>query len=310
MGLHKAPDRGTGPRLRGFDLGGRMSDAETLTRQLGGDWRGFRGSAPCPACQPERRADQRALSLRHEGGRLLAFCHKQGCSFRTILDAAGLPAEALTLDTQAQRDADPKRATYDAEQMAKAARLWALARPIRGSKGEAYLRGRGITCPLPEALRWAAEAYHGPSARFLPAMVARVTTGAVHRTFFDRSGARLCGNAKMMLGACAGGAVPLVQGAGPLVVAEGIETALSLACGLLPGPATIWAALSASGMAALDLPAQPSCLIVASDGDEAGRRAAFRLADRAAALGWNVSTLAAPDGCDWNDVLMKKGVSK
>lgn len=77
--------------------------------------------------------------------------------------------------------------------MTKAARLWSSARPIRGSKGEAYLRGRGITCALPEALRWAPDAYHGPSARFLPAMVARVTTGAVHRTFFERSGARLGG---------------------------------------------------------------------------------------------------------------------
>lgn len=288
-----------------------MSDAETLTRQLGGEWRGFRGSAPCPACQPERRADQRALSLRHEGGRLLAFCHKQGCSFRTILDAAGLPAEGLTLDTQAQREAEAKRATYDAEQMAKAARLWASARPIRGSKGEAYLRGRGITCPLPEALRWAADAYHGPSARFLPAMVARVSTGAVHRTFFDRSGARLGGNAKTMLGACAGGAVPLAQGAGPLVVAEGIETALSLACGILDGPATIWAALSAPGLRALHLPATPGTLIIAADGDAPGKAAAVTLAERACSLGWSVTLFPAPEGRDWNDVLQSmKGAAE
>lgn len=281
-----------------------MSDAETLTRQLGGEWRGFRGSAPCPVCQPERRADQRALSLRHEGGRLLAFCHKQGCSFRAILDAAGLPAEALTLDTHAQREAEAKRATYDTEQMAKAARLWSSARPIRGSKGEAYLRGRGITCPLPESLRWAHDAYHGPSARFLPAMVARVSTGAVHRTFFERSGARLGGNAKMMLGACAGGAVPLVQGAGPLVVAEGIETALSLACGLLGGPATIWAALSAPGLRALHLPPQPGEILIAQDNDPAGIAAGQVLAARAFALGWKVATLTPPDGFkDWNDVL-------
>lgn len=288
-----------------------MSEVQHLTQKLGGEWRGFRGSAPCPVCQPERRADQRALSLRHEGGRLLAFCHKQGCSFRTILDAAGLPAEALTLDTQAQREAEAKRAAYDAEQMAKAARLWASARPIRGSKGEAYLRGRGITCPLPEALRWAADAYHGPSARFLPAMVARVTTGAVHRTFFERSGARLGGNAKMMLGACAGGAVPLVQGAGPLVVAEGIETALSLACGILDGPATIWAALSAPGLRALHLPATPGALIIAADGDAPGKAAAVNLAERACALGWSVTLFPAPEGRDWNDVLQSmKGAAE
>lgn len=281
-----------------------MSEAETLTRQLGGEWRGLRGSAPCPVCQPERRADQRALSLRHEAGRLLACCHKQGCSFRDILDAAGLPAEAMTVDSRAQRETEAKRAAYDADQMAKAARLWASARPIRGSKGEAYLRGRGITCDLPDVLRWAPDAFHGPSARFLPAMVARVTTGAVHRTFFDRSGARLGCNAKMMLGACAGGAARLVEGAGPLVVAEGIETAMSLACGLLAGPATIWAALSAPGLRALHLPPQPGEILIAQDNDPAGIAAGEALAGRAYALGWKVATLTPPDGFkDWNDVL-------
>jgi branched-chain amino acid transport system substrate-binding protein len=45
-----------------------------------------------------------------------------------------------------------------------------------------------------------------------------------------------------MLGAVAGGAVRIAEAAGGLVVAEGIETALSLASGLLGRPTTIWAA--------------------------------------------------------------------
>ena len=60
----------------------------------------------------------------------------------------------------------------------------------------------------------------------------------------------------MMLGATAGGAVRVAGGDGPLVVAEGIETALSLASGLLSRPATVWACLSTAGMAGLRLPAQ------------------------------------------------------
>jgi len=96
---------------------------------------------------------------------------------------------------------------------------------------------------------------------------------------------------------------------GPLVVAEGIETALSLASGLLRAPATVWAALSTSGLRGLRLPFIQGKLIIANDGDEPGREAAGALAERACALGWEVSLLPAPDGADWNDVLTGKAVA-
>ena len=99
----------------------------------------------------------------------------------------------------------------------------------------------------------------------------------------------------------------VAEAEGPLVVAEGIETALSLASGLLGKPATIWAALSTSGMRGLILPPLPGRLTVAADGDQPGCEAAMALASRAEALGWRVSLLPAPDGRDWNDVLALKG---
>lgn len=143
---------------------------------------------------------------------------------------------------------------------------------------------------LPESLRFHPACWH-PTAKRLPAMVARIEGAerfAAHRIYLrpDGSGKAQAEPAKAMLGNTAGGVVRLSAGAGPLVVAEGIETALSLASGLLRGPASIWAALSTSGMTGLRLPAQPGRLIVATDGDEAGRSAGFRLADRAAGLGW------------------------
>lgn len=55
-------------------------------------------------------------------------------------------------------------------------------------------------------------------------------------------------------------------------------------------------------------PPVPSRLTIASDGERAGREAAHALAERAAALGWAVSMLPAPDGADWNVVLMGKAV--
>jgi DNA primase len=62
-------------------------------------------------------------------------------------------------------------------------------------------------------------------------------------------------------------------------------------------------------MAGLSLPDVPGDLIVAPDGDEAGRKAAHALALRAHALGWQVSLSPAPDGFDWNDVLTRKAVA-
>jgi len=57
----------------------------------------------------------------------------------------------------------------------------------------------------------------------------------------------------------------------------------------------------------LVLPPVPSRLTIATDGDDAGRKAGVALADRATALGWAVSLLPAPDGRDWNDILCMKG---
>jgi len=133
----------------------------------------------------------------------------------------------------------------------------------------------------------------------------------VHRTYLAPGGgkAEVQPN-KLMLGRVSGGAVRLTSAQGPLVVApRGIETALSLACGLLRKPATIWAALSTSGMRGLHLPKDPHRLTIAPDGDAPGREAAHALAERASALGWEVSLLPAPDGRDWNDILTMKGES-
>jgi hypothetical protein len=187
--------------------------------------------------------------------------------------------------------------------------------------------GRGATCrrarspsgisaaapsrgPLPPSLRYRAETWHGPTARRLPAMVAAVTLEgeaepvAVHRTFLAEPGrkADLGDAAKMMLGPVAGGAVRLSGGAGPLVVAEGIETALSLADALADLSPRVWAALSTSGVAGLVLPSTPGAIAIAPDGDRAGRMAAEALARRAHAAGWRVRILPPPgEGLDWND---------
>ena len=256
-----------------------------------------------------------SLSLANgEDGRLLARCHA-GCSFADVL--AALRGLGLVEGRGEERTPDPaelanRRRAEEAHAVRRAAqaeRCWAEAEPIAGTLAERYLRGRGITAPLGEALRFHPECWHGPTARRWPAMVARVE-GAdgpeVHRTYLAPSGGKApVEPAKMMLRATMGGAVRLLGGHRRLVVAEGVETALSLASGLLDGPMSLWAALSAPGMAALRLPplVDDAELVVASDGDRAGREAAHALAERATADGWRVLRADPGDGLDFNDVL-------
>lgn len=294
-----------------------MTDARELTLALGGRWHGRYGTCACPCCQPERRKGQNALTLGDgNGGRLVVHCKKTACAFLDILAAAGLRAgdhRAPDPATLAQRDRDAKAEAQRKATQAK--RLWDEAQPIAGTVAEAYLRDvRGISCPLPPTLRFHGACWHGPTARRYPAMVALVQGAglpAVHRTYLrpDGSGKADIEPAKAMLGAVAGGAVRLSGGPSRLVAGEGIESTLSLACGLLCGPATLWAALSTSGLRGLRLPPQPSRLTIACDGDGPGREAAHALAERAHALGWKVGTIDPGNGFDFNDILTRKAVA-
>jgi Toprim domain len=285
-----------------------MYDARTLTHALGGKWHSNYGVAFCPA---HNNTATPALSIgTGRDGRLLLNC-KAGCKFGDVAAALrdrGLSEHAGSpkLDYKAQQASDDLRRTLQAKQVARE------TIPIVGTIAETYLRTRSITCPLPEdALRFHPNCWHS-SGKDVPAMVARVKGSdgyAVHRVYLKPDGA---GKAdvqptKAMLGLCKGGAVQLFEAEGPLVVCEGLETALSLASGLLQRPATIWAALSTSGMQNLRLPPTPARLTIATDGDDAGRAAAQKLAERAYGLGWTVSFLHAPVGKDWNDVLREGG---
>jgi hypothetical protein len=176
---------------------------------------------------------------------------------------------------------------------------------------QTYLAGRGIHLPVPDALRFHAGLKH-PSGGAWPAMVALVTNGvdatplAIHRTFLARDGA---GKApvdpeKMMLGPCRGGVVCLanINPSGVLLVGEGIETCLS-AMQATGHPA--WAALSTSGLRALDLPADVRDVIVLADSDAAGEAAARDCAWRWTREGRRVRIARPPQGMDFNDMLVR-----
>lgn len=295
-----------------------MTDAKELTLALGGRWHRHYGAAPCPVCQSERRKGQNALTLADgRNGRLVLDCKKSACDFLDLLAAAGLragdysPPDQVTL---AQREADARANALRKAEQAK--RLWQEAQLIADTLAATYLRGRGISCDLPPVLRFHPACWHGPTAKRYPAMIAAVQgTGlpVVHRTYLRADGngkAELDSGDKLMLGSTQGGAVRLNNGPGPLLIGEGTESTLS-AFVLHGDPnANAWAALSTSGMRGLRLPrlgTGRASLIVAVDGEKAGRDAGRELAERAAVLGWQVSIADPGDGRDFNDRLIGEG---
>jgi putative DNA primase/helicase len=112
---------------------------------------------------------------------------------------------------------------------------------------------------------------------------------------------------RRIYGVLKGGYVPLgpLDANKPLIIAEGIETALS-AAQIAQLPAV--AALSSTNMPAVSLPVCRE-VIIAADNDEPGRKAARAAADHLALAGHDVK-IAMPDAVedgekfDWNDALL------
>jgi hypothetical protein len=203
-----------------------------------------------------------------------------------------------------------------ARRQAAAAALWAAAEPLFGSPALTYLtRARAVPEP---------SLSHGGALRFLPAAplrpyrpdgasapalvaLARAPGGdpiGVHLTFLcsDGSGKADVDTPRKMIGAdFAGASVRLGEGAA-VVVAEGIESALSAGAALDLTPV---AALSAGGVRAWRAWRGVECVTFAPDRDVngAGDCAARDAADRLHRAGVRVAGFAHPPAgfCDWND---------
>jgi putative DNA primase/helicase len=186
--------------------------------------------------------------------------------------------------------------------------LWDQGLPIAGSVAETYLRSRGIAIEAPPALRFHEKLKHGPTDSCWPALLGLITDSVsakpigLHRTFltFDGSGKAPIEPAKMMLGRAHGVVVRLGEVTDQLMVAEGIETALSVqqACS-----EPVWAALSASGLKSLNLPPGINSITILADGDPTGEAAALDAARRLKTPVRSVRIVRTPAGRDFNDIL-------
>lgn len=288
-------------------------NTENIAKALGGRKTGSGWSARCPAHDDRTPS----LSLRSTGdGKVLFYCHA-GCNQDEViahLRSIGLwtsrgshPLQyciSRRVTTLTEMDCD------DVKRTDAALSIWHAAKPVGGTLIEIYLGSRGLRLPTTPTLRFHPSLKH-LSGDTWPAMIALVTHGAddtpsaIHRTFLARDGA---GKAplnpqKMMFGPCRGGAVRLAEPGSLLMVGEGIETCLAV---MQETGYPAWAALSTSGMRALDLPEGVLDVIVLADGDDPGEAAARDCALRWKREGRRVRIARPPRGMDFNDMLVSR----
>jgi putative DNA primase/helicase len=291
-------------------------NAETIAMALGGRKAGSAWMARCPAHE-DREPSLSVVDAK--SGIVLVRCHA-GCDQHAVITALrsrGLwksPGRwegrfARKIRLQHLDNPDPEAL----KRSNAALRVWEASQPAEGTQVATYLRLRGLNLLLPTALRFHAGLRHR-SGGIWPTMVSLVTRGtdgtpmAIHRTFLRRDGRGKApvDMAKMMLGPCGGGVVRLALPGDVLMVGEGIETCL--AAMQATGHAA-WAALSTSGLRALDLPRDVCDVIVLADGDEPGREAAQDCACRWKRQGRRVRVAHPPQGLDFNDLLVASTAS-
>lgn len=270
----------------------------------------------------------RCLGACNEGGDAIAFVMKaEGVDFPRAMETLGAPPVVTAEDRKRLADLEWARADAaraDAAFKVEAARqLWKSAVPLAGTTAEKYLEmGRSIPGPFPGSLRFLAEHKHKDDGRSFPTLVGVMADAAgrfkgIHRTYLRADGWAKAevtkGAAKKMLGELPGSCVRLDPPAEHILLAEGIESALSVRAAT--GRPT-FACLSLSNFN-VELPPLVRAVTLCFDSDEKvvlredGREQAevTKLAAIAAhqARGLEVLVSRAPKGMDFNDVLQGKG---
>jgi len=193
-----------------------------------------------------------------------------------------------------------------------------------------YLKSRALAVKVPDMvrdLRFAGSVPYLDEGEVLgnyPAMVAAVrdvrgNLVTLHRTFLTEEGRKAAVAAPKKLLAMPedrtvnGAAIHFGETQSVLALAEGIETALSVAIATgLP----CWSCISAGGLERVEIPGRVNVVFVFADKDRSGtgERAAGALQKRLAQSGRTVCVLVPsgeiPDGAkgiDWNDVLRDGG---
>jgi hypothetical protein len=272
------------------------------------DWHGPKRQR-CPDCGRNDR--DKTLGVTHDERGYVAHCFR--CGFVATMRDERRATVATGSKPRNPAPQSPQRfevlSPYGRE-------LWAACKPIAGP-ARAYLEAR--TCVIPPAdgdLRWHPSLKH-PKGYTGPALVALLsdaidrTTRTLHRTWIRPNGTKapeadpprlLLGNHRKAGAVCR--LWPDESVTTGIGIAEGIETALSLAHGMRP----VWAAIDAGNLAGFPVLPGIESITLAADHDPAGLKAARDCAARWHAAGREVR-IVTPDqfGADLNDVAMGLG---
>jgi len=191
--------------------------------------------------------------------------------------------------------------------------MWRASRPVHGA-ARSYLESRLCVLPPEDGDLRCHPALKHPSGYIGPALVALISNTengqqmSLHRTWVKPDGTKAdVEPPRMLLGGHrkAGGVIRLwpddsiTHG---LALAEGVETALSLAHGYTP----VWSCIDAGNMAAFPVLPGIEALSVAVDHDPAGVKAANQCAERWHAAGREVRLVMPPRaGVDLNDIALE-----
>jgi putative DNA primase/helicase len=273
---------------------------------------GLRALIPGPG---HSRTD-RSVSLRQlPDGRILIHCFSPKDDWRAVaymLRDYGVTYGACDTPVSATTPSTEIEATYRKIDRARA--LWAEALPIAGTLAETYLRARRIDLDVwPSSLRFLPRATSIEDRRRRPALISAITSldggmQGIQITLLSPCGAHKAAleTPRRVLGRLKGGAVRLqeAEAAGQLIIAEGLETALSASVAL-GFPA--WAALSAGNLARFTPPMGLTRLLIAADRGPAGEAAAESLTRNMASQSLPATILFAPGRYpDWNDWAQRK----
>jgi hypothetical protein len=247
---------------------------------------------------------------------IAASCGHAG--FRETLDEA---RRFLSLPPPPEMPRNPRPPKAPTGSPESARRLLAATKPLLGTLGAEYLRGRSITELCPDApLRFHPHCYYRSSTHddpvgrpAWPAMIAAVTDLAgsvtgVHRTWLDpeTKDKAPVADPRRAMGHLLGNGVRFGIAGAVMAAGEGIETMLSIRQ-VMPTLPMI-AGLSGAHLAAIAFPDALRRLYVALDDDPAGMVALSTLRERAGVAGIELIPLE-PLNDDFNADLRKLGRS-
>jgi putative DNA primase/helicase len=271
--------------------------------------------------------------------------HIDGCSFAEAVGTlAGIgPSRAPMIDPVRMADAiaearargerdEIDQLTSEAQRFTRAMDIWSEAVPIEDTMAAHYLRVvRKVE--IPAGASGAVLRFH-PACPFgdtchptLIALVRNIITDelqAIVRTALNPESTAVKVGGKTLrkaLGPIGGGAIKLTDNAETttcLGVGEGVETVLSMRKTAEFGPSSVWALISANGLASFPVLASIECLWIAVDnhkpdhhGRQAGIEAALACSKRWTAAGREVYRITPKRvGHDLDDVMRDSAASR